>query len=254
MITAAIFDLCSTLIETDRLKALSYARAASELQPDVSPEEIVAFYQRAAGLPRHELAVELLARFGLEPPARNQMTDWDAHEPWQAFARLRSQYYRALLESPDALRRHCAPHVHQLLETVRMLDRKLGLVTMTRCDEAVHMLRSIGLAGTFDAIVARDDVERHPPDPEIFLLAARHLNVAPDTCLVAVGASDGVRAARSAGMQVIATVTPYNQKRFEDPALLSGCRQAHGHDQLARLVTQALTPTDEDGIGPRPSP
>ena len=36
MIRAFVFDLDGTLVETEELKALSYARAATELRPELS--------------------------------------------------------------------------------------------------------------------------------------------------------------------------------------------------------------------------
>jgi beta-phosphoglucomutase len=41
MIRAMIFDLDGTLVQTERLKAISYARAAMELRPDAVTEEAV---------------------------------------------------------------------------------------------------------------------------------------------------------------------------------------------------------------------
>lgn len=42
MILAVIFDLDGTLVETEELKALSYARAAVELRPeDLSVAEVI---------------------------------------------------------------------------------------------------------------------------------------------------------------------------------------------------------------------
>ena len=38
MIRAFVFDLDGTLVETEELKALSYARAAAELRPDLNDE------------------------------------------------------------------------------------------------------------------------------------------------------------------------------------------------------------------------
>jgi beta-phosphoglucomutase-like phosphatase (HAD superfamily) len=39
MIRAFVFDLDGTLVETEELKALSYARAAAELRPDLEEGE-----------------------------------------------------------------------------------------------------------------------------------------------------------------------------------------------------------------------
>lgn len=41
MILAVIFDLDGTLVETEELKALSYARATVELRPELREAEVV---------------------------------------------------------------------------------------------------------------------------------------------------------------------------------------------------------------------
>lgn len=61
-------------------------------------------------------------------------------------------------------------------------------------------LERIGLKGHFDAIVTSDQVERHKPDPQVFLEAARRLGVAPERCLVFEDGELGFEAARRAGM------------------------------------------------------
>jgi beta-phosphoglucomutase-like phosphatase (HAD superfamily) len=55
-----------------------------------------------------------------------------------------------------------------------------------------------------EVVVARDDVERVKPDPELFLLAARRLGVAPSRCLVFEDSPNGIRAALAAGMRCVA--------------------------------------------------
>ena len=55
----------------------------------------------------------------------------------------------------------------------------------------------------FQAIVSADDVHRGKPDPEVFLIAATRLGVAPEHCIVVEDAQHGVEAARSAGMKSI---------------------------------------------------
>ncbi|OHU65177.1 hypothetical protein BKG85_05005 [Mycobacteroides chelonae] len=62
----------------------------------------------------------------------------------------------------------------------------------------------------FDTIVAREDVVCGKPDPAIFLLAARQLNVDPVQCLVLEDSAQGLLAAQRAGM------CPIDVRRLRD--------------------------------------
>jgi HAD superfamily hydrolase (TIGR01509 family) len=54
------------------------------------------------------------------------------------------------------------------------------------------------------AVCTRDDVTRVKPAPDLFLLAAERLGVAPANCLVFEDSPNGIRAAHAAGMRVVA--------------------------------------------------
>ena len=55
----------------------------------------------------------------------------------------------------------------------------------------------------FQSIVSADDVHRGKPDPEVFLIAATKLGVAPKHCIVVEDAEHGIEAARAAGIKSI---------------------------------------------------
>ena len=55
----------------------------------------------------------------------------------------------------------------------------------------------------FDTIVASEDTDRHKPDPEPFLEAARRLSARPERCVVWEDSDLGIEAARRAGMEWI---------------------------------------------------
>jgi beta-phosphoglucomutase len=65
------------------------------------------------------------------------------------------------------------------------------------------MLRALGLAAEFDALVGAEDVTAGKPDPQVFLAAAARLGVPPDRCIVVEDAAVGLEAARRAGMRSI---------------------------------------------------
>ena len=61
---AVIFELDGTLVQTEILKAKSYARAAVSLCPGFLEErEVVEAFKEVVGLSRHEVAKALLLRY-----------------------------------------------------------------------------------------------------------------------------------------------------------------------------------------------
>ena len=65
------------------------------------------------------------------------------------------------------------------------------------------VVRALGLAAHFGALVAAEDVEHGKPAPDVFLAAARRLGVPPARCVVVEDAPAGIEAARRAGMASI---------------------------------------------------
>jgi beta-phosphoglucomutase len=65
------------------------------------------------------------------------------------------------------------------------------------------VLSEMGIASLFGAVVTARDVTRGKPDPQVFLIAAERLGVAPARCAVVEDAPAGVAAANSAGMASI---------------------------------------------------
>lgn len=73
-------------------------------------------------------------------------------------------------------------------------------------------LSRLQIQSLFDVIVSGDDVERGKPAPDIFLLAAKKLGIAPSNCLVIEDSKHGVSAAKAAGMYCLGFKgTPHNK-------------------------------------------
>ena len=89
---------------------------------------------------------------------------------------------------------------------VRLRDesRRLGIVTAKRRATVELAFESVPLGHLFGTIVGGDETERHKPDPEPLLLAARRLGADPaETAYVGDSPFD-VRAAKAAGMYAVA--------------------------------------------------
>ncbi len=221
MIRAMIFDLDGTLVQTERLKALSYARAAIELCPDeVSEATVVEAFKAVVGRSRREVATTLVEQFNLAPKAKERQAEFGVTTPWQAFVQVRLRYYEEMVADPAVLRRHRWPHNFALLSEARRAKCLVALATMSRREQVQRILRILELSDAFHFVATRDDVEQGKPDPEIYQLVAGQLAVAPAECVVIEDSPSGVKAALAAGMWCIAVTTPFTQHAIHEARLL----------------------------------
>ena len=95
------------------------------------------------------------------------------------------------------------PGAELWLKRLRASGWRQALATSAPRANVETMLGVLNLAEYFGAVVAAEDVQRGKPDPQVFLLAAERLNVAPYRCIVVEDAEAGVAGARSAGMRTI---------------------------------------------------
>ncbi len=72
----------------------------------------------------------------------------------------------------------------------------------------------LGVRDYFTELVAADDVDRHKPDPAVYIKAAKRLNIDPGYCIVVEDAKDGIEAAINGGMKAVAIKT--EQQDYED--------------------------------------
>lgn len=95
------------------------------------------------------------------------------------------------------------PGIVELLDRLQALGIPRAVATSTRRPLALRKLRAAGLLHRFDAVCTSSDVQHPKPAPDVYLLAASRLDVAPGRCLVLEDSPTGVRAALAAGMTVI---------------------------------------------------
>jgi len=107
--------------------------------------------------------------------------------------------YRAEAEKGVSL----LPGVRPLLDAVGAAGagQAIGSSAPRRNIELILEITQTGPC--FSAIVAMEDTRRGKPDPEVFLLGAKKLGIAPDRCIVMEDAPVGIQAAKAAGMKAI---------------------------------------------------
>lgn len=220
-INAFVFDLDGTLVQTERLKARSYAKAAVELCPDdVTEDDVMEAYKDVVGESRQVVATALMERFNLEAASAEHMTEVDVDAPWQAFVQVRLGYYHDLVGDPEVLRENRWPHTLALLDRARENQCAVALATTSRRRQACHVLNVLGHDDTFDFVATADDVEHTKPHPEIYRMCAVELGVAPERILAIEDSPTGTEAALAAGLHCIAFGTPFTEARLREESPL----------------------------------
>jgi HAD superfamily hydrolase (TIGR01509 family) len=99
------------------------------------------------------------------------------------------------------------PVIPGAAEAVRRLDAagyRLAVASSSNRELIDAVLRRLELAALFEVTVSSEEVERGKPAPDVYLETARRLDVEPARCVAVEDSASGIRAARAAGMHVIA--------------------------------------------------
>lgn len=94
--------------------------------------------------------------------------------------------------------------VIELLKIIRNNYLKIGIATSNSRDLVETILKKHEIGEYFDCIRTSCEVPRSKPFPDVYLQAAKDLDVKPENCLVFEDTVAGATAAKAAGMRVIA--------------------------------------------------
>jgi beta-phosphoglucomutase-like phosphatase (HAD superfamily) len=176
---ALIFDCDGTLVDSAPAHLNSIQQALAPLGLTMSPE----WYA-----PRH----------GLSPDGL--LDAYEAEFKVDAIAR------EALWERNNAAFQASVPLIREITLIANIARQWHGRVPMAVASNGVienveATLRATNLLHLFSTIVTADDVAHGKPSPDVYLEAARRMNVSPTRCVVFEDSDEGLEAARRAGMK-----------------------------------------------------
>jgi len=194
---ALIFDLDGTLVDTVYAHVFAWQRAFAEVGLPIDGWRIHRRIGMSGGLFARAAAREIGRPLSDEETERLQQRH--------------GELFREILPERLAL-----PGAVELLSELRQERIPHGIATSGRRPEIDASLDALGIADE-TVVVARGDVDRAKPEPDLFLTCAERIGVAAGDCYVVGDAVWDLLAARRAGMLSV--------------GLLSG---GYGEDELTR--------------------
>jgi HAD superfamily hydrolase (TIGR01509 family) len=118
---------------------------------------------------------------------------------------------RLVVELMEERYREQLPLIDGAVEAVRRLAGRwpLGLASSSNRELIDLALQLMGVADLFRVTVSSEEVARGKPAPDVYLEAARRLGVEGARIVAIEDSANGIRAARAAGMSVIAIPNPH---------------------------------------------
>src|ERR1044071_8054061 len=183
MIKAAIFDLDGVIVDTAHYHFLAWQRLAKELGVDLTEK----INEKLKGVSRLQSLQIILDLGKIEIDKEKK----------ESLAERKNEWFCEYINSmkPEEI----FPGVKQLITAIRKKGIKIALASSSK--NAPRVIELLGIQDLFDALVDGSMIIDTKPDPEIFMLTAQKLNVAPKDCVVFEDAEAGVEAAIRAGMK-----------------------------------------------------
>ncbi len=177
-----IFDLDGVIVDTAKYHYLAWKKLANELGFEFTIEQNELF----KGVSRKR-CLEILLEIGDIKATQEQFDTWMVEK---------NEDYLGYIDKMDES--EILPDVQKILKFLKENNIQIALGSASK--NAKPILEKVKLLEYFDFIVDGNSVTKAKPDPEVFLIAAKNMNIDPENCIVFEDALAGIEAANNAKM------------------------------------------------------
>lgn len=189
-IKGCIFDLDGVIVDTAKYHYLAWKKLADKLGINFTEKD----NERFKGVSRMK-CMEILLEIG------NLSVDEDEKIK---LADMKNNWYLEYISNIDES--EILPGVLEFISGIRMAGIKTALGSASKNTGII--LKNIKMVHQFDTIVDGNQVTKAKPDPEVFLMCSKGLNLHPKECIVFEDAFAGIQAAKNGGMHSVGIGSP----------------------------------------------
>ncbi len=179
---AFIFDLDGVIVDTAKYHFLAWKKLANSIGVDFSEEQ----NEQLKGVSRVK-SLEKILIWGNKSISEDEFMELMA---------IKNDDYLSYINKMDVS--EILPDVPKVLDYLIEYNQAIALGSASK--NARSILKKVNLIEKFDSIVDGNDVKKAKPNPEVFITAAKNLNIEPEYCIVFEDSLSGIKAANIAGM------------------------------------------------------
>lgn len=195
MIRAVIFDMDGVISDTQKIFSSVESEQLKKYGIHISAEELSEKY---AAMSDRSFYEKISKDYKKPLPKIEEMMQ----KKWEKMFALTKKNVKAL------------PGVVELITELKNHHFKLAVASASLRDFIENVLQALKLKNMFDSITSSEEVRNGKPAPDVFLLAAKRLNVEPKECVVIEDSINGMIAAKTAGMKCIGYVRESTKKQY----------------------------------------
>ncbi|MEJ4086785.1 beta-phosphoglucomutase [Galbibacter orientalis] len=192
-----IFDLDGVIVDTAKFHFLAWKKAAAEFNFELTHQQ----NEQLKGVSRVDSLKKILNWANAEV----------SQEKFDELAANKNADYLTYVDKMTAA--DILPGIKEILAEIKKGGYPIALGSASK--NAPKILQKVGIMDLFDVIVDGNSVTKAKPNPEVFLIAAEKINVAPNNCIVFEDAEAGIEAANTAGMISIGLGNEQNLKEAD---------------------------------------
>jgi beta-phosphoglucomutase family hydrolase len=179
-INAVIFDMDGVLIDSERISFKCFQEVFKEYNYTMDEK----FYLKLIG--RNVKSIKEIME-----------KEYGEDFPFEIIYRKKADMAYEITDKNGVI---IKPGVHELLDYLNEKKYKIAVASSTRKERVLQLLEEAKIKDKVDYIIGGDQVENSKPNPEIFLKAAKGLEIEPEKCLVIEDSDAGIKAAHAAKM------------------------------------------------------
>lgn len=194
MFQAVVFDMNGVIVNDERIHQESWRRLCAKYGFQLTEDE---FKHHVFGRTEADTLAYLFHK---------ELTSEELNQYSKERVEIAIQLFRPSLALTDGLL--------AFLEELHAHTIPLAIATSARRPYTNFILDGLDIRKFFQFVVTAEEITHGKPDPEIYLAAAKGIQVPPKDCVAFEDSLSGIKSAKAAGMKVIGITTTHTAEEL----------------------------------------